>query len=412
MPVAHLPKPDLHPDVVAALGIGTTTPVPQDEEAAFHQKDRPVLFGDDIIDSLQGLLNMARNAKTLMCAPALPKIDAPAIAIGGGPSLANHLPALRKLQSKCLLVCSQTSLGGLLKEGITPHYCTPMERPQYMERYTPKDCGDVIFAGSSLCHPDVVNRFKRHRWVPSADDVMRWANIPGESQLFFGSSTGTTAVNVAAYSAWNSKVYLVGHDLAYSGGASHWSGTCGDVCDVTKSDEWCMGNNGEKVRTESFWRRLSGQITDTTTLHPGLINVNAHDGIGARIDKVGSGPLPDPDSLPDFVLPDSTPRPERLRAWKKSARMVITHANRLDRFFQKIKRMTPEETDIRNADLGRNVHAFSYLLVSLLVQFSYDLRMQSITNEQGLEWFKESTGSVLRNCRGMLKQIQDLAEAA
>jgi hypothetical protein len=405
-------RPELHPDVIAALGIGTTTPVPQDEEAAFHQKDRPVLFGDDVIDCAHGLLNIARNAKTLIGAPTVPKIDAPAIAIGGGPSLTTHLPALRRLQHKCLLVCSQTSLAGLLKEGITPHYCTPMERNQYMEKYTPQDCGNVIFAGSPLCHPDVVNRFKHHRWVPSADDVMRWVNIPGESQVFFGSSTGTTAVNVAAFSAWKSKVYLVGHDLSYSDTGSHWSGSTAVKYDPVKATEWIMGNNGEKLRTEAFWRRLAGQITDTTTLHPGIINVNAHYGVGAKIDRVGSGPLPDPDSLPDFVLPDSEPCPARLRAWKKTARMMLTHANRLDKFFQNVKRITPEETDIRSVDLGRNVHSFSYLMVSLMVQFSYDLRAQTIPRDQALLWFKEATHNVLRNCRGMLKQVQELAEAA
>jgi hypothetical protein len=92
--------------------------------------------------------------------------------------------------------------------------------------------------------------------------------------------------------------------------------------------------------------------------------------------------------------------------------MMLTHANRLDKFFQNVKRITPEETDIRSVDLGRNVHSFSYLMVSLMVQFSYDLRAQTIPRDQALLWFKEATHNVLRNCRGMLKQVQELAEAA
>lgn len=397
---------------MAALGIGSSTPVPADENLQFHQSDRPVLFGDDVIDCAHGLLNMAKNAKTLMVAPVLPKIDAPAIAIGGGPSLSMHLDALRKLQHKCLLVCSQTSLAGLLKAGITPHYCTPMERPRVMTKYTPADCGDVIFTGSPFCHPDVVSRFKHHRWVPSADGVFSWANLPGESQLFYGSSTGTTAVNVAAYSAYKSKVYLVGHDLCYADGKSHWDGSNAIAYEEAKSEEFILGNNGEKLRTELFWRRLAAQIGEVTLLHPGLINVNAHYQIGAKIDGLGSAPLPDPDSLPDFRLPDAVPHPERLRSWKKRARMILTHANRLDRFFQKAKDISPEETDIRNADVGDNAHAFAYLFVSLMTQFSYDVRMGMIDRFQALDWFKESTHSTLRNCRGILRQIQNLAEAA
>lgn len=406
------PKPEVHPEVIAALGIGSTTPVPKDENDQFHQRDRPVLFGDDVIDCAHGLLNLAKNARTLMAAPVLPKISGPAIAIGSGPSLGMHLDALRKLQHKCLLVCSQTALGGLLKEGITPHYCTPMERPQVMTKYTPEDCGEVIFTGSPMCHPDVVSRFKHHRWVPSADGIYAWTNLPGESQLFYGSSTGTTAVNVAAYSAWNDKVYLVGHDLSYANGKSHWDGSNAFAYKEDEAEEWITGNNGERLRTELFWRRLGQQISEVTQLHPGLINVNAHYGIGARIDKLGSAPLPDPDAMPEFHLPAVEAKPERLRAWKKNARMILTHANRLDAFFQKAKDVSPEDTDIRNALLGKNEHAFSYLFVTLMCQFSYDLRMGVINRREATDWFKESTRSILRNCRGILKQINDCAEAA
>jgi hypothetical protein len=38
--------------------------------------------------------------------------------------------------------------------------------------------------------------------------------------------------------------------------------------------------------------------------------------------------------------------------------------------------------------------------------------MQSITREQGLDWLKESSHSILKNCRGFLKQVKELAEAA
>lgn len=406
------PLPDLHPEIYAALGIGSSTPVPENESQQFHQKDRPVLFGDDIIDCAHGLVNLAKNAATLLRAPVLPKISAPAIAIGGGPSLSMHLPALRELQHKCLLVCSQTSLGGLLKEGIVPHYCTPMERGRIMAKYTPADCGDVIFAGSPFCHPDVVSRFKRHRWVPSADGVFAWTNLPDESQIFYGSSTGTTAVNVAAYSAWNSKVYLIGHDLSYADGKSHWAGSSAVAYKEAEAEEWILGNNGQRLRTESFWRRLAAQLSEVTTLHPGLINVNAHYGIGAKLEGLGSAPLPDPATLPDFRLLDVQERPERLRAWKKRARMMLTHANRLDDFFQRATAISPQETNILAAGIGDNSHAFAYLLISLMAQFSYDLRMGVIDRVAALDWFKESTHSVLRNCRGFLRQIQQCAEAA
>lgn len=386
--------------------------MPQDEREAFAMQDRPFQFGDDVIDGMHGLLNIARNAQTILRAPCLPRCDhAPAIAVGSGPSVVRHLDALRKLSRKCLIVAAQTAAKGLMEAGVTVHLTTPMERPQCMVNHLPPVIGDMAFAGAPLVHPDVMNRFRRHFYVPSGDVLYRWCSLPGEDKVFFGSSTGTTAVNVAAYCTAQ-KVYLVGHDLAYDDDRSHWDQSQALVTDRAKTKATILGHNGERLATEHIWKRLCQQIADSTSLHSGLVNVNAYHKVGAQIPGLLAEPLPDPDRLPDFELPNPAPQPERLREWKRHARKMPMHARQLDRFFQNATDITPEQTDILRAGLGPNAHAFSYLLVSVMVQMSYESRMGFLNPHQVLAWFKSATHNVLYNCRDFFEQVAQHAEEA
>lgn len=384
-------------------------PMPDDERIAFNMVDRPSMFGDDVMDNLQGTLNIARNAKTILRAPKLPKIDAPVIAIGGGPSLNNHLDTIRSLQNKCVIVCAQTSLHGLREAGINPHFCTPMERPPVMAKYLPLDCGSTIFAGAPLVNPGVMDAFNRHCYIPSADCLYQWCNLPGEAQIVFGSSTGTTAVNVSTALSKH-KVYLVGHDLCYNADKTHWSGSQAPKPKAGDSELWTDGNNGERVRTEPFWLRLCHQLAETANEQKRLVNTNTD--TGAVIPHALLGSLPDASTLPDFTMPTMVPSEDRLHAWKQHARLMPYHARQLDKFFQKAKDITEDETDILKAGIGNNGHAFAYILVSILCQLSYESRMNELSRKQILDWLKTATHNTLRNCMPIFEQISDHAHAA
>lgn len=407
-----MPVLPLHPELEEALSVGTK-PTPENPADAFAMEDRPFMFGDDVVDGVQGVLNIARNCDTILRAPRLPRCDsAPAIAVGGGPSVARHLEALKYLQHKCLIVCSQTAAQGLLDAGITPHLITPMERPRIMAKYLPTICSGITFAGAPLVHPDVMNRFNRHFYVPSGDVLYKWCNMPDEASVYYGSSTGTTAINVAAYCT-KQPVYLVGHDLAYDGDNSHWAGSQAERTKRHQTKETIEGHNGEWLPCERIWKRLCRQISDTAaTLHSNIINVNAYEQIGAKIPGLKGAPLPDPSTLPDFTLPAGEPCPQRLREWRRHARKLPMHARQLNQFFQNAADVSPAQTDIMNAGIGKNAHVMSYLLVSVMVQMSYELRMRFLRPDQVLQWFKSATENVIRNSRGFYEEIADYAERA
>ena len=386
-------------------------PLPLDEEEAFNVTDQPCLFGDDVIDGLQGPWNIAHNAETILRAPRPKRCDHTfAIAIGGGPSVAQHIPALRELQHKCLMVAAQTSVKGLLEAGIVPHLVTPIERNKYLSKYLPDDCGDITFAGAPLVHSSMMQKFKKHVYCPSGDMVYRWCSLPSDTPAFYGSSTGTTAINIAASLTAN-KVFLVGHDLAYSDGASHWNKSQAPKIDENEYQYRIKGTNGEWLKSESLWKRLCRQITATTTLHPQIVNVNHHEKVGAFIPGCLSEPLPSAVGLPDFTFACEPASDERLARWKQHAKLFPFHARKLDKFFQSARTLSEQDTDILKAGLGLNAHAFSYFLVSILTSISYEARLGEISHADCLAWLKEATHSVLYNCRPYFDQIAKCANA-
>jgi uncharacterized Rossmann fold enzyme len=394
-----------------ALAIGNA-PAPTDRQGIFRHSDCPFLFGDDVIDGTQGVFNIASNASVILRAPAPLRCDsAPAIAVGGGPSVAHHLPLLRELQHKCLIVASQTSAQGLMDAGITPHLITPMERNGVMRKYTPKDAGKIVFAGAPLVHNDVMKQFKKHIYLSSADGLYNWCNSSVDRPIFFGSSTGTTAVNVAA-SMTSQKIYLVGHDLSYDNQSSHWAGSQAPRMDSYKQGHLIEGNNGELLPTDFLWLRLRDQISDTCLLHPGIVNVNAFHGVGAQIPGTLSESLPNPSGLPDFTFKLGEPNEQRIKDWRRHARLMPYHARKLRDFFDYAQDVTPKSTDIMLAGIGPNAHAFAYMMVSILTQLSYECRLGEINETQCLAWLKKSTHNFLTEYKEIFEQIAEFANAS
>lgn len=344
--------------------------------AEFYKQlgDKPLEFGDDILDGMQGAFHLAKNAKHLLRGASLNQMgcgNAPAIAIAAGPSLKAHIPALRELQHKALLICCDSLLDGLLKEGITPHLCTPVERiPKIAEAFSGRNY-KVPFAGKGVVHPDVVDKFDNHWFVPCTDILYGWAGAKPEEMASHGQSTGTMTVSVAT-SLTTGPVYLVGHDLSM--------GPVGSHVDFAKAvavhDQECFpvpGYSGP-VKTDWWWDMFRRHIEWRCKAHGNVINVNELDGIGAIIHHSKSGRLPDASALPDFRMP-TVPEPNEARymAFKERCSTVATDAKKA---LVKLSgyRLRPEDTALQTLFPNENWRMFAYVLRSLYAQFSMEAK--------------------------------------
>lgn len=365
---------------------------------------KPIEFGDDILDGFQGIYHTAQNAAKLLRCPSprdFTRGTFPAISIAAGPSLARHLPALRALQNKALLISVDSALDGLLAEGITPHLVTPMERiPEVMKAFSRKSYPGVTFAGLPVVRKEVVDLFDKHWFVPSTDIHMAWAGAGSDLQHAYGQSTGTMCMALACIMT-SGPVYLVGHDLAYDGATSHWDGTPQFHRLKGENTVEVKGHHGP-LRADFYWDMYRRQIEGHATLHGNVINVNHYDAIGAIIHGCKSEPLPDASTLPAFTLPVGVEHPEREERLRELLRRLPAD---VDAMLARIGTgaSIAERTWLSGLCPSENWMMWAYCLRSLLAQTSYDCVQGSPAD--AMQSFDDALRNVLTELRPMINAM-------
>lgn len=364
--------------------------------------DKILEFGDDIMDGLQGAWHIAKN-NHLLLGPTVRQMhlgNTPAIAIGAGPSLKRHIDKLRELQSKCLLVCCDSILDGLLDQGITPHIVTPVERiPEIAKAFSRTDY-TTVFAGKPVVHHDAAKPFKRSWFVPCSDVLYGWCLAEPEELASYGQSTGTMAVAVAC-NLTAGPVYLVGHDLSMDDKQSHWKGA--KAATVHDQDTFATDGYAGTVYTDWWWDMFRRHIEATAGWHKNVINVNAHDRIGAVIHNTKCGRLPDASQLLDFKLPDDPP-PNTARRDRFLARLRrLPEDIRLAKVKLSSMRLTEDDTDMVNL-FGQSWPLFGYILRSLYGQFSLE-SCAGRPNADVLDGVRCAILNVLNECDEIFKDM-------
>lgn len=340
--------------------------------------DKPLEFGDDIMDGMQGAYHLAKNAKHILPGASLNQMrcgNAPFIAVAAGPSLKRHLDELRALSPlggvrKVGVIACDSLLDGLLAEGIHVDLCTPVERTrQIADAFSGRDY-QVPFAGKGVVHQDVVEKFANHWFVPCTDILYGWAGAQAPEMASHGQSTGTMTVSVAT-ALTTGPVYLVGHDLSM-GETSHVSFAKA----VAVHDQECFATDGYSgtVYTDWWWDMFRRHIEWRCKIHGNCINVNELDGIGARIHHSKPGRLPSPEALMDFRMPP-TPPPNlaRLESFNNRCKTLAIDAKRA---LVKLssRQLTSEDTGLQALFPNENWRMFAYVFRSLYAQFSMEAK--------------------------------------
>jgi hypothetical protein len=375
--------------------------------------ERPFSLGDDTIDGVQGAWHIAMNAHKLLSCPTpdeLPKLSCPAISVCPGPSLKKHLPALRELQHKCLIICADTALDGLIKAGITPHMVTPLERTNGLtdEAFPAAHYPGVVFAGVPVVNHDMAPKFDKHLLVPGSDVLFLWMGCKQEQLFFYGQSTGVLSATLATQLT-TGPVYLVGHDLAFNDTQSHWDAVHDGVkVNVGIQRIPVPGNNGGMVDSQPWWITFRNELVGLSRTCGRIYNVNGATGDGAAIPHTISMALPDPDSLEPFSLP-AWPEPNMARV-DRMRELLLQLPCDAKRMLSRLSSSRLTNADLRISDLceSGNHQMLSYVLRSILGQFA----MTNICGSQPVQQVVDDCADALRNVlRGLLPIFQQMAEA-
>lgn len=370
----------------------------------------PALWGNDIVDCMQGIVHASQNAARLLPMPDLHSLHvdlAPAVAVGAGPSLQDHLDDLRVLQGHVLIVACDAAVRPLLKADIVPNIVTPLERLRSTTEKLPF-CDDAIFAGMPVVPPEAVGRFTEHVYVTMPDLIYDWL---GQSRqpILCGSSTGTMAVAVALHLT-KGPVYLVGHDLCMEDGASHIDGAASAKYRSDDVDHTVPGNDGKPRRTWRDWARFRNEIGNFCIQNQARVfNTNAATGKGAVIPYTRPARLPaaaDCRNVMTYVMGKAPNNTDRLMHWAERAVHIVEDAQELSDNAAMVT--TIDACGVDTLTHGRNADVFAYLLRSLYAQCSVERRLGA-SDARAMTTFRNGVHNVIRELMPFFVEVHHAA---
>ena len=416
--------------------------------------DQPYHYGNDIYDSFIGIEHASANAQRLLPAPTLGEVrnivgDRPLVSIAAGPSLQDHIDELREIQDRCVLIACDAVVPGLIDAGIEPHFVTPLERVEQNAKFLAKAEGSrAIYAGLPVVPPFGVEYFgDRCIGVYAGDRLYEWLLPENEFRINTGTSTGVLSYTMAGILG-TGDVYLVGHDLAKSEGATHWTGadTASDLLSKARDkvdqvrgamsgyeERRVPGNNDDYVYALAWWDRFRREIEiDVHNLKLDkrqTCNVNINRKVGAKIAGCVAGDLPkrgDLDPMKEIVLPER--KPERYEDWKSRASMLGKDAHNFVHHMQEVmdnidamRKSPPHAWDIQKiADSisltdpisDGNKKAYAYFLRSALHNSNAEMHIRRRTPSQArFRWQTLNTmetfcDTILLNMKTLIPKLE------
>lgn len=261
-----------------------------------------ILPGNSHSDIMLGLRNLISNVKVIVENPYVSCLkekykNVPAFIISNGPSLDKSIEKLKSIHDKALIICVESAIVPLTKNGINPDILAVVERTQNTYLYHFKDrhySPDISLLSLAVADPEVWPSFSGEK-IPvfrGCEELNIWFNQylgDGES-LESGSNVSHFASTIAMYLGADPIIY-VGQDCAYgSEGITHSK----DAVVSQDQGKWVRdllhsyptvyveGNNGKMIPSNQLWSNFRIGLEHIIKSHPEHHFCNATEG-GAKI---------------------------------------------------------------------------------------------------------------------------------
>ncbi|WP_283610659.1 motility associated factor glycosyltransferase family protein [Faecalispora anaeroviscerum] len=312
-------------------------------------------IGNDHQDNMIGLRNLMRNTKEVLKNPYLSCLkdqyrNVPAFIISNGPSLDLSLSQLKKIQGRGLIICVESAIVPLTKNGINPDVLAVVERTKYTylyhfehRNYSP----DIALLSLALVDPRVYPSFGGEI-IPifrKGEELNRWFNqsLGDMSALNAGSNVSHLALDVATYLGAD-PIIFVGQDFAYGPeGVTHSKDAVSSqekgkrARDILHSipTVYVEGNNGEMIPSNQLWLNFRLGLEHIIAEQPENHFYNATEG-GAKIRGTERGKLSD--LIEQYCTQPLPVRVNELIAEKKADLSIADRRTRLEKFLEEVQR--------------------------------------------------------------------------
>lgn len=377
-------------------------------------------IGNDVYDTFIGAKHSIMHGARLMDEARTSDLigryaGKSAICLGSGPSAAQHMEHLARIQHEHVIIVADSFLAGCRRAGIDPDFVCMVERPvdqyQVIEPYLADS--DTTLVALPVVHPSCIKLFPPGRVVFwwNADMLYPWIDRE-ECQLNSGRGSGTHSVALAA-ALGCSEIYLVGHDLAYGNEGSSYANGVSDHAAKIDSKEYddkppdpyknpnyykrhfdVPGNNGDTVVTRGIWEIFRSDMEQIIRSYPDrtFINPNAVTGEGAVIQGCIGRALPEASGdILDKSRPPIADRQEKRQDFLDRLAALPADfdamSERCTAVIDKIATWSPITTD--------------HQTVSRLTQ---EFMIEHIVTEGNVTFFQYILRAGLRNCMVRLQQ--------
>lgn len=259
-------------------------------------------IGNSHQDDITGLRNLLGNTIEFLKSPYVSSMKdkyagTAAIIVSNGPSLDKSIPLLRQIQGRCLMLCAESAIVPLTKNGIKPDIMCALERTKtnYFYHFENRNHSpDIALFALGMVDPRIFRSFAGEK-LPifrKGEGLNRWFNrhLGDGSELDSGASVAHLAVSAAIHLGAD-PIIFVGQDLAYGqGGATHSKDAVAmqekgkRVRDAIHSlpTVYVEGNDGEMIPSNQIWVKFRFIMESIISKHPEHRFYNATEG-GAKI---------------------------------------------------------------------------------------------------------------------------------
>ncbi|MCV2883494.1 DUF115 domain-containing protein [Aestuariibacter sp. AA17] len=197
-------------------------------------------------------------------------LNKPVVIVGNGPSLDKQIGQLKSLENKVIIVSCGTSVGALVRAGITPHFHAEMERSLFTVHvqkkwFTPSLCDTTTLLALNTVSPEITEKFTHKVMFCKHNDLgSYYLNSIANRELATLKYCNPTVTNFAVSACLNmgfESFFLVGCDYGFYDQNKHHSSNS-DYYDsqeclskvTLKEQRSEIGNDGRVFYTTRIFR--------------------------------------------------------------------------------------------------------------------------------------------------------------
>jgi len=280
----------------------------------------------------------------------------PLIIVGAGPSLSKNIDQLKAARGKAIIVCAARALRSLQAAGVYPDFAISLDATDVRSHFRDTDIAEIpcvlasasshpsLFPLTGTCLMSFSSNTQAEAWMFDPQDAL--------VEMPTGGSVSCSAFSIALH--WGcDPIILIGHDLAFPGGAVyHADGADGATTVVQAQGQWRMtATSAERKATLAGSGTENFDMMDIEAYNGGTVMTStSFNNFRLTLEKMAV------DWAGDVKLINATEGGAKIKGWRQAPlREVLASLADID--LNVDARLAAQNTNLIQAERGARINA-------------------------------------------------------